>query len=113
MHPILRSLALVAITLGLVAASPSAQTAAGKTYYWVVFSSNRADIPPVTPACSPTPCFNGYTPAPIPITQLYVAGVIKDELGYQTTPAIYLWNQPTDRLNATPAWENFKIPMVE
>ena len=26
--------------------------------------------------------------------------------------AIYLWNQPQNRLNTTPAWDNFHIPIV-
>jgi len=39
--------------------------------------------------------------------------VIKEETGYTSTPAIYLWNQPTDKINTTPAWEDFQIPMVE
>jgi hypothetical protein len=26
--------------------------------------------------------------------------------------SIYLWNQPQNRLNTTPAWENFHIPIV-
>jgi hypothetical protein len=94
--------------------SPEARPAAGgKTYYWLIFSSNRADIPPGMAACSPTPCYNGYVKAPIPISQLYMTGIIVGETGIEsTTPAIYLWNQPTDTINTTPAWENFKIPMV-
>ena len=27
-------------------------------------------------------------------------------------PSIYLWNQPQSRLNTTPAWEHFHIPIV-
>ncbi len=27
-----------------------------------------------------------------------------------TYPALYLWNQPSDEANHTPAWDVFKIP---
>jgi hypothetical protein len=47
------------------------------------------------------------------VTQLYVTAIVVDELGAVTSyPAVYLWNQPQDRLNETPAWENFQIPPV-
>jgi hypothetical protein len=70
--------------------SPDATVTAGKTYYWLTFSSTRAGRAP----------------------QLYVAPVVRlgdsDEL--TTYPALYLWNQPTDEGNHTPAWDTFQIP---
>lgn len=76
------------------------------TYYWIVFSSNRSDIPPVTS--------NYGSKRPIQISQLYVAPVIMNETGIPLSyPAIYLWNQPQDTVNTTPAWEVFQIPPVE
>ena len=47
------------------------------------------------------------------IAQLYVAGVVQDEVGIHSFPAIYLWNQPTDISNHTPAWDVFQIPTVQ
>ncbi|MES1210519.1 MAG: hypothetical protein ABUS79_31655, partial [Pseudomonadota bacterium] len=69
--------------------SPVASTASGRTYYWIIFSSTRSGNP-----------------------QLYIAGVIKDEVGQvTTTPALYLWNQPAAENNHTPAWDTFLIPL--
>lgn len=71
--------------------SPQAQTTAdGRTFYWVVFSSIR------DPGGNP---------------QLYVTPVVVDSAGQVTTyHALYLWNQPADEDNHTPAWDNFQIP---
>jgi hypothetical protein len=55
---------------------------------------------------------NGET---VEISQLYITAVIVNEAAetpeakIQTRPAIYLWNQPQDRLNTLPAWEDFHI----
>ncbi|HVT10117.1 MAG TPA: hypothetical protein VHO67_21800 [Polyangia bacterium] len=69
--------------------SPVASTASGRTYYWIIFSSTRSGNP-----------------------QLYIAGVIRDEVGQvTTTPALYLWNQPPAENNHTPAWDTFLIPL--
>ncbi len=69
--------------------SPVASSVSGRTYYWIIFSSTRTGNP-----------------------QLYIAGVIKDEVGQvTTTPALYLWNQPADENNHTPAWDTFLIPL--
>jgi len=76
------------------------------TYYWLVFSSNRTDIPPISS--------NYGAKRSIQISQLYVAPVIMDETGLpRSYPAIYLWNQPQNTVNTTPAWEVFQIPPVE
>jgi hypothetical protein len=70
--------------------SPEAVAHEGKTYYWLVFSSNRQAEA---------------------THQLYVAPVIVDGAGSITTgSALYLWNQPADQSNHTPAWDVFKIP---
>jgi hypothetical protein len=85
--------------------SPDSATVGGRTYYWMIFSSNRYGLPPVTPS-------NGET---VEISQLYITAVIVNEAAetpeakIQTRPAIYLWNQPQDRLNTLPAWEDFHI----
>ncbi len=68
--------------------SPTAGSSGGNTYYWMIFSSTRSGNP-----------------------QLYVAGVVEDEIGtLTTTPALYLWNQPPTENNHTPAWDTFIIP---
>jgi hypothetical protein len=86
--------------------APDATSANGRTYYWIVFSSNRYGLPTVTTS------FNGSTNV-VEVSQLYITGVVVDETGVvYSYPAIYLWNQPQNRLNTTPAWENFHIPIV-
>jgi hypothetical protein len=69
--------------------APEATTVNGKTYYWVIFSSTR-----------------GETHKP----QLYVTGVVVSGDQVETHAALYLWNQPADESNHTPAWDVFKIP---
>jgi hypothetical protein len=72
--------------------SPQAVTANGKTYYWLTFSSKRT----------------GTGNA-----QLYITGVVVDEVGQiTTTPALYLWNQPSSDGNHTPSWDDFAIPPI-
>jgi len=54
-----------------------------------------------------------YMGGAVPIVQLYIATVTIDELQNITIyPAIYLWNQKTDRMNLTPAWSTFTIPPI-
>lgn len=70
--------------------APTATAVGDKTYYWVTFSTTR---------------YGG-------IPQLYVGGVVVDAGGGVTTfPAIYLWNQPANESNHTPAWDVFEIPI--
>jgi len=74
--------------------APSVGTASGgRTFYWLVFSSTRDP-------------YSGNTP------QLYVTGIMTQ--GGQTTTyaALYLWNQPEDEHNHTPAWDYFQIPQA-
>jgi hypothetical protein len=71
---------------------PTALQANGNTYYWLIFSSTRAD---------------GGAP------QLYMTGIVVDGSGTpQTHGAVYLWNQPAAQHNHTPAWDTFKLPPV-
>jgi hypothetical protein len=85
--------------------SPSPTNVEGRTYYWIIFSSNRYGLPTVTTS------FNG-TQKVVELSQLYITPVVVDELSITSYPAIYLWNQPQNRLNTTPAWEHFNIPIV-
>jgi hypothetical protein len=99
--------------------SPSALTVSSKnpeaefgppprTYYWLVFSSARAyegqfQLPKTQTSPSDTRS-----------SQLYVTAVVRDNTNgsLQTFPAIYIWNQDPRTSNLTPAWDEFKIPMV-
>src|SRR5262249_3852543 len=70
--------------------SPEASTVGGHTYYWMIFSSTRDK--------------RGNP-------QLYMSGVVDDGAGHLATHgAVYLWNQPEEENNHTPAWDVFKIP---
>ena len=77
----------------------------GSTYYWIIFSSNRYGTPPVTTSV------NGVMTT-VQVSQLYITAVVKTELQTLTYPAIYLYNQPPTRLNTTPAWQDFHLPIV-
>jgi hypothetical protein len=69
---------------------PTAGSAGGKTYYWIVFSSTRS------PGGNP---------------QLYMTAMVDDGTGALATHgAVYLWNQPDGENNHTPAWDGFKVP---
>jgi len=71
--------------------APTAMQANGDTFYWIVFSSKRASSTP----------------------QLYIASMVVAADGSMTTHgAIYLWNQPANEANHTPAWDTFKVPPV-
>jgi hypothetical protein len=87
--------------------SPTASTDAnGNTYYWIIFSSNRYNP-------SPMSVTNDNMSATVYVSQLYITAVVKaDGKPLQTYPAIYLYNQPSNRLNTTPAWQDFNIPIV-
>jgi hypothetical protein len=80
--------------------APQATTVGGATYYWVVFASTRAGLPPVTAP-------DGHT---VQMSQIYIAPLVVTEVGVTTYPAIYAWNQPVDRVNTTPDWETFDLP---
>jgi hypothetical protein len=93
--------------------SPTVSTDAnGNTYYWIIFSSNRYNPNPMTIT---NDGIGGQAPAPVTVyvSQLYITAVVKaDGKPLQTFPAIYLYNQPSNRLNTTPAWQDFNIPIV-
>ncbi|MEP6652965.1 MAG: hypothetical protein ABJA82_06375, partial [Myxococcales bacterium] len=75
-------------------------------YYWIIFSSNRTGITPVKSRYGPM--------RTVEISQLYMAPVVLNEFNKPTSyPAIYLWNQPKDSVNTTPAWSTFMIPTVK
>ena len=69
--------------------APEGTTVGTKTYNWLIFSSTRG------PKKNP---------------QLYIAGVVTEAGKVSTSAALYLWNQPEDENNHTPAWDIFKIP---
>lgn len=70
---------------------PTALSANGSTYYWLVFSSTRSV------AGNP---------------QLYITSVVETGGTIATHGSIYLWNQPATEGNHTPAWDTFKVPPV-
>jgi hypothetical protein len=85
--------------------SPTIGSANNKTYYWMIFSSNRYNPSSMTVT-------NSNTTSTVWVSQLYITAIVKTEVGYSTYPAIYLYNQPANRLNTTPAWQDFNIPIV-
>jgi hypothetical protein len=68
--------------------APDVTDAGGRRYYWMTFSSTRS--------ASGTP-------------QLYVTAIVEEGGTLTTFPALYLWNQPADENNHTPAWDNFGL----
>jgi hypothetical protein len=83
--------------------SPDVATGARGKYYWMIFSSNRANIPPGISSTGRT----------IQMSQLYLAPIlIGEDFQVNSYPAIYLWNQPTNSVNTTPAWESFAIQVI-
>ena len=82
--------------------APDVTHGARGAYYWLIFSSTRADLPPALSS-------QGRT---IPMQQLYLAPIFID-LGFEVAisyPAIYLWNQPIDTVNLTPEWVTYTMP---
>jgi len=78
----------------------------GNTYYWIIFSSDRYNPTPMN-------VMNRGMNFTVTVSQLYITAVVKaDGKPLQTYPAIYLYNQPPNRLNTTPAWQDFNIPIV-
>src|SRR6185369_10409089 len=85
--------------------SPEVLSVDGKKYYWLIFSSNRAGLPPVR---STTLNKTVY------LSQLYATAVVVSATGEidASYGAINLWNQPTTSINTTPAWDTFSIPII-
>jgi hypothetical protein len=69
---------------------PQSTVVGGKTYYWITFSSTRVGSKP----------------------QLFVAPVVVEGTSITSYPALYLWNQPADEANHTPAWDLFQLPII-
>ena len=83
--------------------APTMSPATGPKYYWLVFSSNRYGTPPVL----------ADDKSVVQVSQLYATAVVVDGASVKTYAAIYLWNQSPATLNTTPAWDPFKIPLVQ
>jgi hypothetical protein len=81
--------------------APASSTYNGRTYYWVIFSSNRTGIAPV---------LSTYDGAKHEVSQLYLTAVTLENGQYKTYRSVYLWNQPTTTLNTTPVWDMLQIP---
>jgi hypothetical protein len=84
--------------------APAVPIVDGKSYYWFIFSSNRAEIAPVR-----SNYFGGST---VQVSQLYMSAVVVSGNTADTYPAIYLWNQSPATVNTTPVWESLEIPRV-
>jgi hypothetical protein len=69
--------------------APQVTTIGTTSYYWLIFSSTR-DV--------------------MQSPQLYITGVVIDSGVVTTHGALYIWNQPADTHNHTPAWDYFMIP---
>jgi hypothetical protein len=84
--------------------APAVESAGGSSYYWLVFSSTRAGFPAVA----------DLGRVVHQISQLYIASIVVtgDGGSIQSSPAIYLWNQPTDHVNITPTWATFSTPVL-
>jgi|GEM_PF-517747 len=80
--------------------APAAPSYNGRTYYWMVFASNRADLPAVTSL------YDGRARA---VTQIYLTAVTLENGRYTTYGSIYVWWQP-QAINTTPVWSNLTIP---
>jgi len=90
--------------------APSVQAINGRQYYWLLFSSDRSDIPPV-PRLYPDPASTGEQV--VQVTQLYATLVTVEGDQVKSWPAIYLWNQPSNTVNNTPIWEDVAIPVIQ
>jgi hypothetical protein len=82
--------------------APDVSVDGDRTYYWLIFSSNRYG----------TPAVRAKDGSMVQVSQLYATAVVASPEGLQMYPAIYLWNQNPATLNTTPAWDAFQIPVV-
>lgn len=86
--------------------APVASSYNGRTYYWIIYSSNRAGIP----------CVNSsYDGKCHEISQLYLTAISLENGAYKTYKSIYLWWQappkdPNPMVNTTPVWDMITIP---
>jgi hypothetical protein len=86
--------------------APAAASYNGRTYYWIIYSSNRAGIPCVQ---------SSYDGKCHEISQLYLTAISVENGTYKTYKSSYLWWQspPTDAnpmVNTTPVWDMITIP---
>lgn len=86
--------------------APKAGSHKGRTYYWIIYSSNRAGIPCVK---------STYDGKCHEISQLYLTAISLENGEYKTYKSIYLWWQapPKDAnpmVNTTPVWDMITIP---
>ena len=88
--------------------SPVVVSVGVKRYYWLLFSSYQSDV-----AMTRFRDRN-HDLRPVMASQLYLTAVVQstDSGAIQTYGGIYLWNQPTATINATPIWEDLEIPVV-
>ncbi len=68
--------------------APENPTVGSRTFYWLAFSSRRTGAAP----------------------QIYLTAVVVDGSAIKTFPALYIWAQPANEANHTPAWDVFQIP---
>jgi hypothetical protein len=68
--------------------APEAVVVGDRTFYWLAFSSMRG----------------GGSP------QLYMTAMVKQGGEIKSYPALYIWAQPAEEANHTPAWDVFQIP---
>ena len=86
--------------------APAATSYNGRTYYWIIYSSNRAGFA----------CVNStYDGKCHEISQLYLTAISEENGTYKTYKSSYLWWQapPKDAnpmVNTTPVWDMITIP---
>ncbi len=90
--------------------APVAQSYNGRTYYWIIYSSNRADYDPQFQCVKSSYDGNCHK-----ISQLYLTAISVENGSYKTYKSVYLWWQalPTDAhpmVNTTPVWDMITIP---
>jgi len=74
----------------------------GQVYYWLIYSSNKLGLPPVTATKGDNQTHE--------VSQLYLTAITLKDGKYKTYHSVYLWNQPTDSVNTTPVWDMLEIP---
>jgi hypothetical protein len=88
--------------------APAAATYNNRTYYWVIYSSNRVGLTAVADS----------TGALHQVSQLYLTAISVEGGTYKTYKSIYVWWQmlPTDKnpmVNTTPVWDMITIPPAQ
>jgi len=89
--------------------APKSGTYKNRTYYWVIYSSNRTGLPKQT---------SKYDSVSREISQLYLTAISVENGAYKTYKSVYLWWQapPTDStpmVNTTPVWDMITIPPAQ